>query len=78
MTKTKFIEMLAQELSVSATDLSPNTELSSLPSWDSLAKMGVLALIDSELHMVVPQGALQNCKKLSDLIDLVNANLSGE
>lgn len=78
MTKTEFIKKIAQELSVSATDLTPNTELSSLPAWDSLAKMGVLALIDAELHMPVPQGALQNCKKISDLIDLVNASLSGE
>lgn len=78
MTQNTFIEKIAQELSVGAADLTPDTVLSSLPSWDSLGKMGVLALIDFELHVVVPQGSLQNCHKVSDLLSLVGANLSRE
>ena len=78
MTKAEFIEKIAQELSVSPADLSPNTDLSSLSSWDSLGKMGVLALIDSELRMAVPKDFLQNCKTVSDLLDVVKTNLSGE
>ena len=78
MTKAAFIEKIAEELSVVPADLTLDTELSSLSSWDSLGKMGILALIDSELHMVVPQGSFQNCEKVSDLLGLVEANLSGE
>lgn len=78
MTKHEFIEKVAQELSVGPADLTPDTDLSSLSSWDSLGKMGILALIDSELRAVVPPGSLQNCQKVSDLLGLVETNLSSE
>jgi acyl carrier protein len=78
MTKTEFIEKLAQELSIAPGELAIDAELSSISSWDSLGKMGVLALIDSELRMVLPQGSLQKCKTVYDLVCLVKPNLSNE
>jgi acyl carrier protein len=47
------------------------TPLASLPSWDSLAFVGFLAMADSKYGARVAPTALRGCKSVADLLKLV-------
>ena len=47
--------------------LSPDTQLASLPEWDSLAALGVIVMFSMEYNKTITGENLRNCKTLSDL-----------
>lgn len=75
MTKSEFIEKLGSELGISPEKLVDTALLSSFASWDSMGRMAVLAMIDTELEHEIPRGALQKCDSVGDLLLLVNDKL---
>lgn len=77
MTKQQFIEKFGQEFGVPASKLTDDAVLASFPSWDSLARMATIAMFDSELGLELPQGSLQGCVTVGDVITLVQDSLSG-
>jgi acyl carrier protein len=71
MNKTQFIEKLGSELGISPEKLADNALLSSFPAWDSMGRMAVVAMLDTDLALELPQGALQKCETVADLVALV-------
>ena len=71
MSKKEFIEKLSDELGIAADRLDDSAEMASFPSWDSMGRMAVLAMIDSEFQLELPTGALQNSATVDDLVKLV-------
>ncbi len=75
MTKTQFIEKLGAEIGIAPEKLGDPALLGSFPSWDSMGRMAVVAMIDTELDLQLPAGSLQKCATVGDLVTLVAAKL---
>lgn len=50
-----------------------NTKLESLDAWDSLAKLSILAFIDSEYNVNLSTDDIADVKNISDLKSIVNS-----
>jgi acyl carrier protein len=55
--------------------LNPDTKYHTLPQWDSLALLCLLAMIDCEYNVQIPGMELKNCDTLRDIFDLVGSKL---
>jgi acyl carrier protein len=55
----------------SPVDVKPETELLSLPEWDSLAALGVIVMFDMEFNKTITGDHLKNCMTLADLYALL-------
>ena len=54
-----------------AVDINPDTELSSLAEWDSLAALGVIVMFDMEHGKTITGADIKACKTISDLFALL-------
>lgn len=72
ITIEKFIEdfQAAVDFSVPV-EVTPQTELISLPEWDSLAALGVIVMFDVEYGKIIVAEDLKNCPTISDLYKLL-------
>jgi len=70
---TEFLEKLAETLLVTVGDLTPETNLSSLASWDSMGQVAVLSLIDEMMGPAIPPGSLQKCVTVGDIMRLIGS-----
>jgi acyl carrier protein len=52
-------------------EVKSDTELFSLPEWDSLAALGVIVMFDVDYGKVIVDVDLKNCKTLADLHQLL-------
>lgn len=52
-------------------EVKADTELVSLPEWDSLAALGVIVMFDVDYGKVIVADDLKNCTTLTDLYKLV-------
>ena len=71
MKKSDFYLALADMLECEPNEISDDTVLADLPTWDSLAVLSFVALADSQLGVTVEGAKLSGCKTVSDLIALV-------
>lgn len=52
-------------------EVTPTTELKSLPEWDSLAALGVIVMFDVEYGKTITGDDLKTCVTLTDLYKLL-------
>lgn len=52
-------------------DVTPETLLSDLPEWDSLAALGVIVMFDVDYNTTIVGDDLKNCATVSDLYKLL-------
>ena len=52
-------------------EVKPETELLSLPEWDSLAALGVIVMFDVDYGKTIVGNDLKNCRTLADLYKLL-------
>jgi acyl carrier protein len=52
-------------------EVAPDTELRSLPEWDSLAALGVIVMFDVDYGKTIVGDDLKNCVTLTDLYKLL-------
>jgi acyl carrier protein len=77
MTKQNFIVQLAGLLMVDdVSKIKPESNLESIPAWDSMGKVAFLSMLDADLGVQPPVGALDNCKTVADLINLAETALT--
>ncbi len=57
--------------------LRPDTALSSIPQWDSLAILTTIVLVDEQFGVEVKGKELVACKTLQDILDLVMRKRAG-
>jgi acyl carrier protein len=50
----------------------PDTQLSELPEWDSLATLSIIVMSDMEYGKTITGNDLANCKSIQDIYALVN------
>jgi len=53
-------------------EVTADTELASLPEWDSLAALGVIVMCDMEYSKTITGNDLVKCVVLNDIYKLVN------
>lgn len=76
MTRAEFLAALEEMLETDPGSLSPDTALDSLDSWDSLAVISFIALVDEHFDHVVAGEDLAKAKTIGDLLALTGANLA--
>ena len=76
MTKIEFLNRVGRELGLPDGVLMEGTELSTLREWDSMGKMAIVALLDTDFLVEVPPGALQRCQTCGDLVALAGTKIS--
>ena len=54
-----------------AVEVTPETELKSLPEWDSLAALGVIVMFDVDYGKTITGDDLKNCSSIADLYKLL-------
>jgi len=54
-----------------AVEVTPETELRSLPEWDSLAALGVIVMFDVDYGKTITGDDLKNCSTITDLYKLL-------
>lgn len=52
-------------------EVTPETELRTLPEWDSLAALGVIVMFDVDYEKIIIGDDLKNCITLTDLYKLL-------
>lgn len=52
-------------------EVTPETELLSLPEWDSLAALGVIVMFDVDYNKTIVGDDLKNCATVTDLYKLL-------
>ena len=52
-------------------EVKAETELASLPEWDSLAALGVIVMFDVDYSKTIVGDDLKNCSTLADLYKLL-------
>jgi acyl carrier protein len=71
MDHASLLLLLADVFEVDAKDLSEQTPLTS-DNWDSLAMLGVIALVDEHFERTVPTNDLKQCSSVGDLLHLID------
>lgn len=74
MTRAEFLAALEEMLEADAGSLSPDTGLDSLDSWDSLAVISFIALVDEHFDHVVAGEDLAKAKTIGDLLALTGTD----
>ncbi|MHC4261593.1 MAG: acyl carrier protein [Planctomycetota bacterium] len=68
----KFVRALEGVLQIDANTLSPESQLEGLESWDSMGVLEFQALADEDLGVQVEPTAIEACKTVTDLWNLVS------
>jgi len=71
MNKTEFINQIANILEIDSINLSGSEVLEEIGVWDSLSIISFVAMVDTELKIIVDPEKLKNAKTINDLIELV-------
>ena len=75
MTSEEFLNELAEVLLVEPGTLTPSTELASLETWDSVAYLSVMVMIDDKLGVAMPGEVLNEAKTVGDIVGFVSPQL---
>lgn len=70
MTKNEFFNAINELLELDPGTISDVTELNTITEWDSLAKLSVVAFLDSQFDVFLSGDKLEQIATGSDLADL--------
>jgi acyl carrier protein len=69
LNRQQFLAEFAEILGVSAADLTPTTELSSLETWDSVSYLSTMVLLDERLGVAISPDDLTAAKTVQDILN---------
>lgn len=73
MTNKEKIELLADEVfDVDVTDVTPETVLDESDFWDSMSKLSLISVIDSNFKKTLKGEDIKNLKTVQDILNLMN------
>lgn len=71
-----FIKLIEENVDgITPGSMRPETALASIPQWDSLAVLTMLAQFDAEYGVQVSGTEMQRCNTVSDLFRIVSAKV---
>lgn len=65
------MEIIADILDMEVDELNDTMELEKIETWDSLAVLSVISIMDSKFGKLPHAREILNCKKVSDLLDIM-------
>jgi len=71
MDTQKFIDLFAEALDIEASDLTVDTEFRTLPEWDSMAYLSIIAMLDEEYEIQIENAEFKTLKTLKDIINYI-------
>ena len=75
MTRAEFIREFADIVNVGPGELKPETSMESLESWDSVAYLSAMVLIDEKLGLTVRPEVLSRARTFEDILKAVDSAL---
>jgi acyl carrier protein len=75
MSREEFTREFAEMLDIAADQLHPETDLTALPQWDSVAYLSAMVLIDGELSIQIKPEQLLNAREFGDILSAVSTAL---
>ena len=76
MTIDEFTKEFAQLIDLSPADLKADTDLSSIDTWDSVAYLTAMVMIDEKLGITLRPEIISRAKQFQDILDAVRPALS--
>ena len=76
MEKTVFLQKLDEVMTLPKGTIQGNEPLASINSWDSVALMSFIALMDEELEIRVTGKQVMQCQTVADLLALASGKVS--
>jgi len=69
------IQLLAEMLEVDTSEISSETELDSIPTWDSMAALSLIALLEEHFDRSDIDGnQIKNFKRIGDILNVMEKN----
>ncbi len=75
MNRQQFLEEFSEILGVSASELTPDTRLSSLETWDSVSYLSTMVLLDEKLGVAIAPDELTAAQTVQDILNAGGAAL---
>jgi acyl carrier protein len=75
MTIDEFLNELAEVLMVEPGTLTPETELASLETWDSVSYLSTIVMVDDKLGVALPSEVLNEAKTIGDIMNYIGPKL---
>jgi acyl carrier protein len=75
MNKKEFIGQIEEIIEADSGELTGYEKLADLEDWDSLAVMGFIAMVDSNMNFTLDAAKINACVTVNDLIVLVADHL---
>ena len=72
MTQEEKIALLEDMLELDGGELAPETELSSIDEYDSMAKLSLIVLMDDECGKKLTGEQIRQFKTVQDILDFMN------
>jgi acyl carrier protein len=73
MTRDEFVDEFAKLLDLPPEEIKPETELSSIETWDSVAYLATLVLIDENLGIRLRPEAISEAVRFEDILKVVES-----
>lgn len=70
MTKSNFFLLLDEMLELDPGTIQSGQTLADIPKWDSLAIMGLIAMLDEQFGISVPATKINECRTVDDIAAL--------
>ncbi|WP_462411187.1 acyl carrier protein [Neobacillus sp. Marseille-QA0830] len=71
MVKEELISKIAEALFEDESILTDDTVLDELDGWDSLGRLGIVAMVKEEFGKTIDSKSLLDCNKVEDILNLV-------
>ena len=75
MTRGEFVTEFASILGLSPEALTPETEMGTIETWDSVAYLMAMLLIDEKLGISVPAESLSGARTFAHILEAVGPGL---
>jgi acyl carrier protein len=75
LNKQQFLQEFAEILGVSPSEISSESELSSLENWDSVAYLSTMILLDEKLGIAISPDQLTTAKTIQDIMNVAEPAL---
>ena len=71
MTIEKKMELIAEILDMDVNEISPETEFTDLDTWDSVAALTFIAMMDEEFGKEIKGATIKSFKTIQDALDIM-------
>ena len=75
MKRDDFTHEFAEMLGIDPAQLLPETDLASLPEWDSVAYLSAMVLIDDKLAIAIRPDIISSARTFADILAAISSAL---